>query len=359
MRTFGRIPSLRELRMALSGFGIQEAPVLTQSYIPPGAMYASFPGFEGKWNVYAMNRPIGTMEFWSEGGQLKGKFSFASDPLLDIISSYVLSWRKIPIPSFESEIPMSNLNVDFNANKITFRLLGRPYRMDQNEIWGLFLGEASIAANQIIGSLTLYGILTGSASPRAEEPYVTENPGEPRYRAYKNLLFTVIAPEFTNSPFLIQHFVGGYDLEYQVLLGAYQYYIINFNAIKEMAPAFTPALVVVRSPTPGVTMEVTVPVVTLPEKTEEVKQELPTPEPTPQPTSVNPQPTVAETVPEEPIVEIKPKEELVSPPPTPLAAGFPKWAWLLLLGIGAFILFKPKKAQEILKVKPKRRKKEV
>ena len=264
MLSSGRLPNFLNL---FSGFGLQPPPPPTPSYAPPGAAYATFPGLEGTWRVYRNNVPVGDLSFFSEWGELKGSFKFIEVPreLLDQFSFYG-NWEVV----FYGDLPLYGISIDWEKNKIKFRFYTAPAStipelksISSDQTLFLFQVECSVIGSQLIGTFKVYRSLEPIEVPDpARTEFIDSYPGEPKS------LHTIGPPSYKRQWI---HYPERYSRQIYDNGSYTKVYpssgmLFAFNAIKVSTPVFVPSLVVVRSPTPGQTMEITVPVVTAPQQ---------------------------------------------------------------------------------------------
>ena len=358
MITRGRLP---QFRGGFGGFGLDPAPAITPGYIPPGATYASFPGIEGIWRLYSGSAPVGIIEFSTVSGALTGRIKFSEGGFNYPKKIFQQAYQLIPNYPPNVWLDLYRVSLDFERNKLTFRFYEVPQSFTFPSTGGKVISkvdaEASVVGNQLIGRFEME---TDGEYYTKPEPVQTSFWGfsgiEPRW-SKEGLKATEVHQSYPMYP-------GYFDIPgapFHLRPSVYRAPLIYWNAIKESQPAFVPALVVIRSPTPGVTIEVTVPVITVPLAPVAA---VPAKPPTPPAIPIVTVPTQAEYPPSqitlpspssqiEPtgtqLVEISEKERRELYPlgdeevSSILKAGMPPLAWVALIGASLFMLFGAKK----------------
>lgn len=124
--------------MFVFGFGAKPPEVRedTTAYVPPGAMYVQFPGLEGIWELYphaTAQNPFALIEISSSDSILKGRFKFTDKSVFPEsiysvsgdIPFFKIGKSDIYIFPFNEWIDVYRLSMDFENNRLTFRVYGR------------------------------------------------------------------------------------------------------------------------------------------------------------------------------------------------------------------------------------------
>ena len=325
MITRGRLPKFRG---GFEGFGLDPAPAITPSYIPPGATYASFPGIEGIWRLYSGSAPMGIIEFSSVSGALTGRIKFSEGGFNYPKYAFQQAYQLIPNYPPNVWLDLYRVSLDFERNKFVFRFYEVPQSFTGGKVISKVDAEASIVGNQLIGRFEMETDGEYYTKPEPVVPpggYMGFSGIEPRWTK-EGLKATGVHQSYPMYP-------GYFDIPGappHLRPSVYRAPLIHWNAIKESQPAFVPALVVVRSPTPGITMEVTVPVITVPltlAAPSPSKVILPAPSAYTEPAGIK----LIETSPD--MKELSPEVSSI------LKAGMPPLAWMALIGAGLFMFF--------------------
>ena len=338
MITRGRLP---QFRGDFEGFGLDPAPATTPGYIPPGATYASFPGIEGIWRLYSGSAPMGIIEFSAVSGALTGRIKFSEGGFNYPKYAFRQAYQLIPNYPPNVWLDLYRVSLDFERNKFVFRFYEVPQSFIGGKVTSKVDAEASIVGNQLIGRFEMETDAEFYSKPEPKQVDFWGFSGiEPRWTK-EGLKATEVHQSYPMYP-------GYFDIPgapFHLRPSVYRAPLIYWNAIKESQPAFVPALVVVRSPTPGVTMEVTVPVITVPlspptlpavpvittptSAVVDVPSQaiLPAPNAYTEPTGTQ----LVET--SEEVGELYPEVTSI------LKAGMPPLAWVAIIGAGLFMLF--------------------